>query len=384
MNKQVNSQMNSHFNNKQRKPATASPAKSKLSLAIAMCLTSFAATLPMQSYAETAVIKSNDGSSSTSNTNENRQQSYNIAAGALTDALLRFAAQAKITIQFDTQLTKNLKTSGLQGEYSIKNGLTTLLRGSALNLEKVSASVYTLKKPNSQEIVGTLALTTVGGENRFGDAPAEEGGFKAEYQSTTSKMAMRLQETPQAISAITRDALDARLVNNIATAVELTPSISSNALSTAGGAPDMFGGYGQTSSVFAIRGQQADVRTDGFKTTSYYNDDDGIDMAAFERVEVVRGPAGFYGTGSLGGFINKVRKKPQAEFGSNLSFQAGSYNTYRAAGGITGAVNDDESMRGRVDFAYDNAGAFTDDIESERFLVSRLVLKSLSVIKLEF
>ena len=365
VNTELNSQMITHFNNKQRKPATASLTKSNLSVAIAMCLTSLTATLPMQSYAETAVVKNND-----SNNSENRRQTYNIAAGALTDALLRFAAQAKITLQFDTKLTENLKTSGFQGEYSIKNGLTTLLRGSTLSLEKVSASVYTLKKSNSQAVVGTLALTQVTSGERFGDAPQEQGGFKAEYQSTTSKMAMRIIDTPQAISAITRDALDARLVKSLATAVELTPSTSSGLMATAGGSPDMFGGYGRTSSIFAIRGQEADIRTDGFKNASYYNDDDGLDIAAFERIEVIRGPAGFYGSGSLGGFINKVRKKPQADFGANLSMQAGSYNTYRAEAGITGSMNQDETLRGRVDFAYENTDAFTDNIENERIFVA--------------
>ena len=104
--------------------------------------------------------------------------------------------------------------------------------------------------------------------------------------------------------------------------------------------------------------------------TFYGGSDDGIDMAAFERIEVVRGPAGFYGAGSLGGFINKVRKKPQAEYGANLSLQTGSYDTYRAEAGITGAINDDETLRGRVDLAYYNAGAFTDEIKSERVFIA--------------
>ena len=189
MNQQVNTHLNNNLNKNQQKPVNTSLTKSKLSVAIAMCLTSLAATLPMQSYAQTAVIKNNDNRS---NTSENRKQTYNIAAGALTDALFRFAAQAKITIQFDTKLTKNVKTSGLHGKYSIKGGLTTLLRGSTLSLEKVSSSVYTLKKPNSQKVVGTLALTQVTSGTRFGDAPQEQGGFKADYQSTTSKMAMKI------------------------------------------------------------------------------------------------------------------------------------------------------------------------------------------------
>ena len=275
-----------------------------------------------------------------------QKKNYQISANSLEKALNTFGQQANITLIFSTSLVTDLKSNGLNGQFSPEQALQQLLKGSGLAAIKQANGSYVIKKLNgnadNSNVVGTLALTQITSGARFGDAPKEEGGFKADYQKTATKMAMKIIDTPQAISAVTRDALDARMVNNIASAVELTPSISNNISATII-APDMFGGYGKTSNAASIRGQAADTRIDGFEMAIFEGDDDGMDMAAFERIEVVRGPSGFYGAGSLGGFINKVRKKPQAEFGANVSVQAGSYDTYRAEAGITGAINDDET-----------------------------------------
>ena len=292
---------------------------------------------------------------------------YNITAGSLGDALNLFAQQSAIALTYNTDYIKGLTTKGLKGNYSINQGLAILLNGSHLAAKK-TRSGYTIEKSakKNSNIVGTLALTTVGSENPFGDAPQEQGGFKADYQKTATKMAMSLRETPQAISVVTRDALDARLVKDISTAVELTAGVS-NSANTIGSetGPSMFGGLGQYDQKFTMRGQPSSVRSDGFKVGN-----NGADLAAFERVEVVKGPAGFYGQGSLGGFINMVRKRPQAEFSANVNVQAGSFNTYRSDADVTGALNKDETLNAHVSLAYENSGSFIDDIEHERIMIA--------------
>jgi outer membrane receptor for ferric coprogen and ferric-rhodotorulic acid len=261
-----------------------------------------------------------------------KAQYYTIPASALSVALNRFAQKANVSIIMDEAKLKNLNSQTLQGSYTINQGLAELLKGSGFQAKK-EFSGYIIKKASSnvQNVAGTLALTTITSKSRFGDAPTEEGGFKTEYQTTATKMAMPLKETPQAISVITSDSLDIRLAQDLATAVELSAGVSTG--TSASPSPGMFGGTSWISSGFTIRGRIADIRTDGFENTGYSSDDDGVDMAAFERVEVVKGPAGFYGQGSLGGYINKVRKKPSDEFDANISVQAGSYDTYRAEAG---------------------------------------------------
>jgi outer membrane receptor for ferric coprogen and ferric-rhodotorulic acid len=292
-------------------------------------------------------------------------QSIDIQAQDLTDALSVLGKQTGLQILYDVNLIKGEKSSAIKGVYEPSEVLKQLLDGKNVTFN-ISDDTITLVDKASLNNNGTLEKTTVTSGARFGDAPTETGGVKAEYQTTATKMAMPLKETPQAISVITRDSLDSRLVQDLSTAVELSAGVSTG--SGAAGAPGMFGGYSWLSSGFSIRGRTAQIRTDGFENTGYSRDDDGVDMAAFERIEVVKGPAGFYGQGSLGGYINKVRKKPSEEFDAHISVQAGSYDTYRAEAGVTGSLNDDKTLRGRVDIAYSDAGSFTDKIKNNRVL----------------
>ncbi|MDX1357149.1 MAG: STN domain-containing protein, partial [Halomonas venusta] len=60
------------------------------------------------------------------------QQRYSIDAGRLDTALNRFAVSAGIEIAFDAALTSGVQTNGLQGQYSIDEGLQRLLAGTGL------------------------------------------------------------------------------------------------------------------------------------------------------------------------------------------------------------------------------------------------------------
>ena len=293
------------------------------------------------------------------------QQIIEIISQPLVSAIRELAQQTGLQILYNAESIDNQKSNNLKGIFSREKALQKLLRGSDLEAIRQSNGSYVIKKItdgfNNGDIVGTLALTTVETKNRFGDTPKEKGGFKAEYQTTATKMAMSLRETPQAISVITRDALDARLVKDISTAIEFSAGASTGDT----GAPGPFGGRGQYGTMYSLRGQNLDyyggVLSDGF-TVSSLNE---LDFSAYERVEVMKGPSGFYGQGSLGGFINLVRKKPQAEFGSNISTQIGSYDTYRLDADVTGALNENKSIRGRITMGSEHSGSFVSGVDSD-------------------
>ena len=297
----------------------------------------------------------------------------NVPAGSLTQALNQLAQAAGEALSYTPALVKGKTTQGIKGRYSLAQALDEILRNSGLTAEKHgSAGGYVIKKSSdgvgnnagNGNVVGTLALTTVGDHNRFGDAPKEEGGLKAQYQTTATKTAMSLRETPQAISVITRNSLDLRQVDEIDQALELTSGTQGGLgfYSTPSGP---FTGRGFYARQYVVRGQALDytngLKTDGFAAGSLAR----IDLAAYERVEVIKGPSGFFGSGTSGGAINLVRKKPQAEFAANVSGQVGSYNTYRTEADITGALTEDEELRGRLVLAYGDEGSFVDDIATD-------------------
>lgn len=58
--------------------------------------------------------------------------SYAIPAGGLDQALNRFASEAGILLSADAQLTAGKRSAGLNGSYSVADGLAQLLAGTGL------------------------------------------------------------------------------------------------------------------------------------------------------------------------------------------------------------------------------------------------------------
>ncbi|MES2579313.1 MAG: TonB-dependent receptor [Pseudomonadota bacterium] len=61
-------------------------------------------------------------------------QSFNIPAGDLTKALSEYSATAGVLLSFDSELTHSKTTQGLKGQYTVKEGFSTLLKDSGLEI----------------------------------------------------------------------------------------------------------------------------------------------------------------------------------------------------------------------------------------------------------
>lgn len=294
-----------------------------------------------------------------------QETSYRIAAGPIGSALNSLARQAGTSIFFNADDLKGIQTEGLQGRYSLSQAFNKLLQNTDLIHKKTKTGfIVTLKSKDSPELTPVVVM---GRSDRFGDV-IEPGGFKAVYQSTATKTPLALRDTPQAIAVVTSESMDARQVDDLQSALELKAGIAGSYF----GYPGPFSGSAPLggSNAFSIRGQrldgQQDIRADGFALISETNHD----TALYERIEVVKGPSGYYGQGSLGGFINMVRKKPQAEFKSSVSAQVGSYDTYKGEFDVTGALNEEENITGRLIAVTVDEGSFIDAVETQRQILA--------------
>ena len=86
---------------------------------------------------------------------------YQIAAGNLDTALNQFAAKAGITLSVDSSLTRGKHSKGLQGNYTLNDGLTALLADSGLEARSLGNNAFTLaaipapvQEPESLTVVG--------------------------------------------------------------------------------------------------------------------------------------------------------------------------------------------------------------------------------------
>ena len=88
------------------------------------------------------------------------------------------------------------------------------------------------------------------------------------------------------------------------------------------------------------------------------------EMAAFERVEIIKGASAvLYGSAAPGGLINLVDKRPSPRRQTSLSLMAGSYEFYKAVIDTTGPVG----KFGEVEINYRAIGAYEDSQSWRKF-----------------
>ena len=108
-------------------------------------------------------------------------------------------------------------------------------------------------------------------------------------------------------------------------------------------AESTYGGNGAT--FFNIRGfSENNGLRDGFRDYGYLA---FRDVQNIERVEVFKGPAGalYGGVGAVGGYVNTVSKRPQAEDFGEVGLSAGSYGLYRTMLDVNRALQPGLSVR---------------------------------------
>ncbi len=306
------------------------------------------------------------------------RKTYSLPPAALEDSLNRFAREAGVLLSFDPALTQGINTKELTGSYSTEEGFAALLAGTGLTYRFTDNNTVTLERFVAQReeattvapprapsatAVTTLPSVTVSAE-RETNLDVDDG-FKAKYQTSATKTPLTIRETPQAISVITQDSLEARQVQDLGQALETAAGV----IQTSGTGP--FAGFSPFGfDEVTVRGialdAYFDIREDGFISPTFFSQPD---VALYERIEVVKGPSSvLYGRGSAGGFVNRVRKRPLAQTQIEGALSIGSFDFYRAEFDVTGPLFESDKARGRFVTAYEDAGAFVDGVESERLL----------------
>ncbi|MET0265269.1 MAG: TonB-dependent siderophore receptor [Duganella sp.] len=133
-------------------------------------------------------------------------------------------------------------------------------------------------------------------------ARSDGDGFTARRAGSSTKSDLSLLETPQSVTVLTRDLLDARAVTTLNEALQTSAGVAS-------------GSWGRRGwDDFIIRGQRASesLHVDGLKRGQ--NVYVGQEVFGVERIEVLKGPASInFGMVQPGGLVNMVSKRPRAQ-----------------------------------------------------------------------
>jgi len=193
----------------------------------------------------------------------------------------------------------------------------------------------------------------------------EQDGYRVPNATTGSRLDIPLIETPASIGVITEEFIQDKAPRQVE---DLAPYISGV---TAGNV-----GQGGLFTDFQIRGFStgSQVYVNGLRDNSRSLI---RDFANIERIEILKGFSSLlYGTGSPGGVVNYITKKPQATPGYKFSADIGSFNFYRGEVDLTGPLTDDKNVLYRLILAYQDSDYFVDNVEDNRIFVAPSVTLS--------
>lgn len=290
--------------------------------------------------------------------------SYAIPAGPLAGALNRYAQQAGVSIVIDSAKVQGLHTAGLQGRHAIEDGFAVLLRGSGYAIGKTATGYVLVAAPVSAPTAAasaasaaerTMPSITIVGQAEQGATTEGSGSYTAR-KITLGKGEQAMKEMPQSVSVLTRQRLDDQGITDLREAVNNVTGV----VGVHGVGPGV---------VITARGFQIDQwQYDGVpidRNTYALGNWGQENMVIYDRLEVLRGASSLLeGTGSPGGSVNLVRKRPLATRQVAFTARAGSWDHYGAQLDVSTPLNADGSLRGRAIVDEDDSHSFIDQVWS--------------------
>ncbi|MCD5996994.1 TonB-dependent siderophore receptor [Pseudomonas sp. CDFA 602] len=294
-------------------------------------------------------------------------QRYAIAAGPLDDALSQFASAANVTLSFSPSQTARLSSPGLQGNYSVDQGFAVLLKGSGLQIVNQGPGSYTLQAipASGSMILGDTTISSTRPDS-FAQDSLGDAGYKAERSRAGTKTSTSLAETPRSVSVVTSQRINDQKAQTLTEVLGYVPGIF---------APPFAAGDSLAGDLFFIRGFNATdygygLMRDGLRVQGNRYDTTS-ETYGLERVEVFRGPSSIlYGENAPGGLVNLVSKRPTATPRGELQLSYGSNNRRQLAVDISGPLNDEGNIQGRVVMLGRNADTQVDHVPDDRVYIA--------------
>lgn len=187
----------------------------------------------------------------------------------------------------------------------------------------------------------------------------------AKLDSATG-LGLSIQETPQSVTVMTAKRLEDQSIRTLSDVVNNAAGVSSKA-------------FDSSRNSFSARGFAIDsYQIDGVPLqwdSSMSAGESLIDVALYERVEIVRGATGLLsGAGNPSASINLVRKHADADrLTGTLTASAGRWNTWFAMADIGAPVTSDGSVRVRGVAKYDEGDSFTSLLHNKKLVLYGVV-----------
>ncbi len=217
------------------------------------------------------------------------------------------------------------------------------------------AATMAQETANSQENSNDLGTITVEAEALSIVTEGTES-YRAPLTSTATRLDLTPRETPQSVSAVTQAQIEDFNLDTINDALESTPGVTVERVET-------------DRTYYSSRGFEiSNLQVDGLRLPMPYNNVHGdIDTAVYDRIEVVRGATGLMsGSGNPAATVNFIRKRPTDSPQASVSGTLGSWDRRRLELDVSGPLDDEGRVRGRLVAAGLDTDSYLDRLHRER------------------
>lgn len=212
----------------------------------------------------------------------------------------------------------------------------------------------------------TLPATQIDGSSELVDG--QSMGYKSNPASSTTRLGLTDMQTPQAVTTITRQALDDFRITGIKDALRSAPSMTVEQTET--------DRTEFTSRGFDINNFQYDGVGMPFVGTVLVGDQD---LAEFEQIDVLHGANGLMsGAGNPSATVNFVRKRPTETFQAQIDTSVRSWDGRRVEVDLSGPLTDNGKVRGRFIYSHDKDNSWMDRYSHERNVAAGLLAFDMS------
>jgi len=326
----------------QRAPFATRPRPLVLALSIAFASIWLAAPVQAQAAATQTTASAN----------------YSIASGPLDQMLNAIGKTSGRSIVFDPALIKGLKASAVKGLLSVEDALKQALTGTGLSTSVAAdgkISVVAAKRVKSDVAVGKDAsdghVAQLQAINVVAKRDQAETSFKVDRTSTSTRSDADLMDLPTSVSVVTADALESKQATSVEDAIADVAGVVYTA-SPQGTPTYSIRGYGQT-----------ETMSNGLTNSAAAN----TNVMGVERIEVLKGPQAILaGSGALGGAVNIVTKKPQAQTIRELTLQYASNGDKTVGVDLSGALTKDKKLTYRLIASGETQNNTADGYEGDK------------------
>ncbi|MRR56658.1 MAG: TonB-dependent receptor [Deltaproteobacteria bacterium] len=273
---------------------------------------------------------------------------YDISAGPLDQVLTRFAQQAGVAVATDAASLKGLQSKGLHGKYGVEEGFAVLLRGSGYGVGKTSDG-YVLVPAEKVSVAEIPEKPTQLTPIEVRSAAETGSAYYRPIASSATKTDTPLMQTPMTVEVLPKTMLEEMGVVNTG----LADVVKYSGVTTLGPGPsgDMFFMRGFLTTTTLWNG----FRIEDFDTSSGLNAGTAW-LGNVAGVEIIKGPASIlYGRIEPGGAVSLLTNQPQETSRTTVTAGVGSWSDRWLGIDSTGALNEDKTLRYRINLAKEES-----------------------------